>query len=88
VKDGDPDGKPVEQLASSSQLEMVNRWREICQQIKIDIGLDDQGQRQIWGILERYHDVFAWNKGELGCCTIEEHCIDTQGFPPCKASPG
>jgi len=31
VKDGDPDGKPVEQLASSSQQEMVNRWREICQ---------------------------------------------------------
>ncbi len=23
-------------------------------------------------------DVFAWNKGELGCI----------GFPPCKASPG
>jgi len=88
VKDGDPDGKPIEQLASSSQQEMVNRWREICQRIKIDTGLDDQGQRQIWGILERYQDVFAWNKGELGCCTIGEHCIDTQGFPPCKTSPG
>jgi hypothetical protein len=88
VKDGDPDGKPIEQLASSNQQEMVNRWREICQRIKIDIGLDDQGQRQIWGILERYQDVFAWNKGELGCCTIREHCIDTQGFPPCKTSPG
>ncbi len=32
--------------------------------------------------------MFAWNKGELGCCTIGEHSIDTQGFPPCKASPG
>jgi len=42
VKDGDPDGKPIEQLASSNQQEMVNRWREICQQIKIDTGLDDQ----------------------------------------------
>jgi hypothetical protein len=77
VKDGDPDGKPVEQLASSSQQEMVNRWREICQRIKIDTGLDDQGQRQIWGILEQYQNVFAWNKGKLGCCTIGEHCIDT-----------
>jgi hypothetical protein len=38
--------------------------------------------------LEKYQDVFAWNKGELGCCTIGEHSIDTQGFPPCKASPG
>jgi hypothetical protein len=42
----------------------------------------------ILGILERYQDVFAWNKGELGCYTIGEHSIDTQGFPPCKASPG
>jgi hypothetical protein len=50
--------------------------------------LDDEGQQQIWGILEQYQDVFAWNKGELGCCTIGEHCIDTQEFPPCKASPG
>jgi hypothetical protein len=32
--------------------------------------------------------VFAWNKGELGCCTIGEHFVDTQGFPPCKVSPG
>jgi hypothetical protein len=30
VKNGDPDGKPIEQLASSSQQEMVDRWREIC----------------------------------------------------------
>jgi hypothetical protein len=88
VKDGDPDCKPAEQLASSSHQEMGNRWREICQRIKIDTGLDDEGQQQIWGILERYQDVFTWNKGELGCCTIGEHCIDTQGFPPCKASPG
>jgi hypothetical protein len=32
--------------------------------------------------------VFAWNKGELGCCTIGEHSIDTQGFPPCRVAPG
>jgi hypothetical protein len=32
--------------------------------------------------------VFAWNKGELGCCTVGEHSIDTQGFPPCKVAPG
>jgi hypothetical protein len=66
---------------------MDNRWRETCQQIRIDIELDDEGQQQIWGILERYQDVFAWNKGELDCCTIGEHCIDTQGLPPCRASP-
>jgi len=38
--------------------------------------------------LERYQDVFAWNKGELGCCTIGEHSIDTQGYPPCRVSLG
>jgi hypothetical protein len=48
VKDGDPDCKPAEQLASSSHQEMDNRWREICQRIKIDTGLDDEGQQQIW----------------------------------------
>ncbi len=31
--------------------------------------------------------MFAWNKGELGCCTIGEHFVDAQGFPPCKVSP-
>jgi hypothetical protein len=39
-------------------------------------------------MLERYQDVFAWNKGELGCCTVGEHVIDNQGFPPCRAAPG
>ncbi len=31
--------------------------------------------------------MFAWNKGELGYCTVGEHSIDTQGFPPCKVAP-
>jgi hypothetical protein len=42
----------------------------------------------LWGVLERYRDVFAWNKGEFGCCTVGEHSIDTQGFVPCRATPG
>jgi len=32
--------------------------------------------------------VFAWNKRELGCCTVGEHSVDTQRFPPCKVSRG
>ncbi len=88
MKDGNLDCKPAEKLASSSHHEMDNRWREICQRIRIDTELDDEGQQQIWGILEQYQEVFAWNKGELGCCTIGEHCIDMQGFPPCRVSPG
>jgi len=88
MKDGNLDCKPAEKLASSSHQEIDNRWREIYQRIRIDTELDDEGQQQIWGILERYQEVFAWNKGELSCCTIGEHCIDMQGFPPCRASPG
>ncbi len=32
--------------------------------------------------------MFAWNKGEIGCCTVGEHSIDTQGFLPYRATPG
>jgi hypothetical protein len=88
VKDGDPDCEPIEKFISPSRHELRIRWKEICERIKIDADLGEIGQQQLWGILERYQDVFAWNKGELGCCTIGEHSINTQGFPPCKASPG
>jgi hypothetical protein len=87
TKDGNLDCSPTEQLVSSNHDEMDIRWREICQRIRIDISLDEEKQ-QLWKVVERYQDVFAWNKGELGCCIIGEHFVDTQGFPPCKVSPG
>ncbi len=31
---------------------------------------------------------FCLEQGRLGCCTIGEHFVDTQGFPPCKVSLG
>jgi hypothetical protein len=65
-----------------------SRWGEICQKIRIDQNLDKEMAQQLWRILERYQDVFAWNKGELACCTVGKHTIDTQGFPPCKVAPG
>jgi len=43
VKDGNFDCKPAEKLASSSHQEMDNRWREICQRIRMDTELDDEG---------------------------------------------
>jgi len=88
VKDGDSYCEPIEKFVSSSHRESGIRRKEICERIKIDTDLGEHGQQQFWGILERYQDVFVSNKGELGCCTIGEHSIDTQGFPPCKASPG
>jgi len=87
VKGGDSNCEPSEKFMSPSRHESGTRWKEICERIRIDVDLGEIGQ-QLWGILERYQDIFAWNKGKLGCCTIGEHSINTQGFPPCKASPG
>jgi len=67
---------------------MSTRWEEISQKIRIDHNLGEEKKQQLWKMLGNYQDVFAWNNGELGCCTVGEHSIDTQGFPPCKASPG
>ncbi len=76
------------QLASSADCpEMNTRWEEISQKIRIDHNLGEEKKQQLWRMLGKYQDVFAWNKGELGCCTISEHSIDTQGLPPCKTSP-
>jgi predicted aspartyl protease len=85
---GDSHNNCKEQLASSDNRKLNTRWEEICQKIRVDHNLDEEKRQQLWKVLGRYQDVFAWNKGELGCCTIGEHSIDTQGFPPCKLSPG
>jgi len=65
-----------------------SRWKDICQKLRIDPGLDELKRLMLWKVLERYQDVFAWNKGELGCCTVGERSIDMQGFVPCRATPG
>jgi hypothetical protein len=77
-----------EQLALSNDQKMSTRWEEISQKIRIDHNLEEGKKQQLWKMLRNYQDVFAWNKGELGYCTIGEHFIDTQGFPPCRVSPG
>ncbi len=61
----------------SDNHEMSTRWEEICQKIQVDHNLDEKKKQELWKVLERYQDVFAWNKGELGCCTIGEHSVDT-----------
>jgi hypothetical protein len=74
-----------ERLADNCKAD--SRWGEICQKMRINQNLSREKGQQLWGVLERYQDVFVWNKGELGYCTIGEHSIDTQGFPPCKVAP-
>jgi hypothetical protein len=64
------------------------RWKDICQKLRINQDLDELRRSLLWRLIGRYQDVFAWNKGELGCCTIGEHAINTQGFPPCRVAPG
>ncbi len=44
------------------------RWKDICQKLRIDQDLDELKRPLLWKLLQRYQDVFAWNKGELGCC--------------------
>ncbi len=84
----EPNRKTNEGCVAGNHSESEIRWKEICERIKVDADLDEHGQQQLWATLEKYKDVFAWNKGELGHCTIGEHSIDTQGLPPCNASPG
>jgi hypothetical protein len=67
---------------------MSTRWEQISQRIQIDSNLGEERKQQLWKMIGSYQDVFAWNKKELGCCTIGEHSIDTQGFPPCNMTPG
>ncbi len=76
------------QITSRKESNEDSRWRDICQKIRIDSSLDELKRPLLWEVLEAYQDVFAWNKAELGCCTIGEHSIDTQGFVPCRATPG
>jgi hypothetical protein len=74
-------------LALLDDQKMSTRWEEISQKIRINHNLEEEKKQQLWKMLGNYQDIFARNKGELGCCTIGEHFIDTQGFPPCRVSP-
>jgi len=81
------DEDPHNPIVSSECSNESTRWREISQRIQIDHDLGKEREQQLWKMLGSYQDVFAWSKKELGCCTIGEHSIDTQGFPPCNMSP-
>ncbi|CAK9275936.1 unnamed protein product [Sphagnum jensenii] len=86
-----PSGDESSPRQASSSLgcsDEGSRWADISQKIRVDQDLGEEREQQLWKMLGNYQDVFAWNKKELGCCTIGEHNIDTQGFPPCNVSPG
>ncbi len=88
LNDAVPCSNFKDQTAYIGELGVSSRWEDICQKLRIDQNLDELKRALLWKMLERYQDVFAWNKGELGCCTVGEHSIDTQGSPPCRVAPG
>jgi hypothetical protein len=52
-------------------------WEEIKSKINVDPTFDQEKGKQLWNLLDRFQDVFAWNKRELGCYNVGEHIIDT-----------
>ncbi len=69
--------KSTAQVPVLDDCKTDSRWEEINHKIQVDQSLDKEKGLQLWKTLECYQDVFAWNKKELGCCTIGEHSIDT-----------
>jgi hypothetical protein len=64
------------------------RWDEIQSRIKFDQAFSENQVEELWTLLQDFKEVFTWHKRELGCYTIGEHVIDTQGFPPCHTTLG
>jgi hypothetical protein len=54
------------QITTTDEFGVDYRWKDICQKIRIDPGLDELKRPLLWKVLEEYQDVFAWNKGKLG----------------------
>jgi hypothetical protein len=87
TKGGDVHNDSCNKLTTFDINEVSTIWKEICQKIQVDPNLDKE-KEHLWKMLKCYQHVFAWNKGELCCCTIGEHVVDTLGFPPYKVSLG
>jgi len=71
IKGGDVHNNSNNKLTSSDSDEISTRWKEICQKIQVDPNLDKEKKQQLWKVLKCYQDVFAWNKGEFSCYTLE-----------------
>jgi len=50
---------PKDQIASTDESNVGSRWKDICQKLRIDPGLDELKRPLLWKVLERYQDVFA-----------------------------
>jgi len=68
-------------------VEESDKWALIKYKVKLVASLDEKQVKQIWELFDEFHEVFAWHKGELMQCSIEEHSVYTQGLPPCCITP-
>ncbi|CAK9200406.1 unnamed protein product [Sphagnum troendelagicum] len=47
------------QTVGTKESSEDSRWKDICQKLRIDPGLDELKRPMLWKVLERYQDVFA-----------------------------
>jgi hypothetical protein len=62
------------------QLGANKHLMDIGRKIRVDPNLDLQKSKELWQLLEKFANVFAWNKSKLGCRFMGKHYIDTQGI--------
>lgn len=67
--------KPI--IFANTYVKKDGKWGEIKSKIILDPNLNQEKVDQLWQLLGQFQDVFAWHKGELGCCSIGEHYVDT-----------
>jgi hypothetical protein len=71
----------------NNRTEGGNKWAQIKTKIRLDDYLNEEQHKQLWDLLEEFQMVFAWQKRELGHCSVGKQFIDTQRLPPCHIIP-
>jgi hypothetical protein len=55
----------------------IDKWADIKSKIKVDPDISSDKTKQLCELFDRFLDVFAWHKGELGYYKIRKHIVDT-----------
>jgi hypothetical protein len=70
-------GRLGEEQPSQTPNQKKDMWVEMKSKIKVDLDLRFDKTKQLWELFEQFPNVFAWQKGKLGCYKMGEHIIDT-----------
>jgi hypothetical protein len=73
-------------VSSKKADKKKDRWGQIKSNIQINHDLGQEKTKRLWELLDRFLNKFTWHKGELSCCKLGEHVVDTQGFFPCMTT--